>query len=81
MEGVDCAVRAAGRGAGRYSQGCACCNGRSSPNVSMRACEMMAEVRVFQRERAVPADAVAWEMELVLAEKARQGVTLTGKVI
>ncbi|MFQ2814697.1 hypothetical protein ACK30E_07310 [Aeromonas caviae] len=48
--------------------------------VSMRACEMMAEVRVFQRERAVPADAVAKELELVLVEKVRQGVTVIGEV-
>lgn len=54
---------------------------RSSPNVSMRACEMMAEVRVFLRVRAVPADAVAKELQQVLAEKSRQGVTVTGKVV
>ncbi|MBW3809675.1 hypothetical protein GOY18_04550 [Aeromonas hydrophila] len=57
---------------------------RSTPagcQVSMRACEMMAEVRVFQRERAVPADAVTKELQLVLAYKAHQGVTVTGKVI
>jgi hypothetical protein len=51
---------------------------QSSSSVSMRACEMMAEARVFQRERGVPADAVAWEMEQVLAEKARQGVSVMG---
>ncbi|WP_368170229.1 hypothetical protein [Aeromonas sp. R4-3] len=54
---------------------------QGGPCISIRACEVIAEARVFQKERAVPADAVAWEMELVLAEKARQGVTVTGKVI
>ncbi len=48
--------------------------------VSIRACEMEAVVRVFQRERAVPADAVAKELELVLVEKVRQGVTVIGEV-
>jgi len=44
--------------------------------VSMRACEMEAEVRVFQRDRSVPAEAVTGELQLVLAEKVRQGVTV-----
>jgi len=39
------------------------------------------EMRVFLRDRSVLADAVAWEMEQVLAEKTRQGVNVTGKVI
>lgn len=42
--------------------------------VSIRACEMEAVVRVFQRDRSVPADPVARELELVLAEKTGQGV-------
>lgn len=49
--------------------------------VSRRACEMEAEVRVFLRKQSVPADAVTRELELVLAEKSRLGVTVTGKVI
>lgn len=49
--------------------------------VSIRACEMMAEARVYERDRAVPAEAVAAELSLVLAEKARQGVTVTGRVM
>ncbi|WP_367317676.1 hypothetical protein [Aeromonas simiae] len=53
----------------------------AGPCVSIRACEMMAEARVFQRDRAVLADAVAAELALVLAEKARQGVTVTGKIV
>ncbi len=40
---------------------------------------MMAEVRVFQRDRSVPVDAVAKVLELVLVEKACQGVIVTGK--
>lgn len=52
---------------------------QGGPCISIRACEVIAEARVFQRERAVPADAVAWEMDLVLAEKACQGVTVVGK--
>ncbi|MDX7786017.1 hypothetical protein [Aeromonas caviae] len=49
--------------------------------VSMRACEMMAEARVFQRERAAPADAVVWELQQVLVEKSHQGVTVTWKAV
>ncbi|KMK94619.1 hypothetical protein VL01_09520 [Aeromonas enteropelogenes] len=54
---------------------------QGGPCISIRACEVIAEARVFERERAVPADAVAREMEQVLAEKARQGVVVTGKVL
>jgi hypothetical protein len=49
--------------------------------VSYRACEMEAEVRVYLRNRSVPAEEVAAELQKVLAEKARQGVTVTRKVI
>ncbi|MEZ6952597.1 MULTISPECIES: hypothetical protein [unclassified Aeromonas] len=49
--------------------------------VSMRACEMEAEVRVFLRERAVPTDTVAKELQQVLVEKVRQGVTVMEKVV
>lgn len=49
--------------------------------VSMRACEMMAEARVFQRERAAPADAVVRELQQVLAEKRRQGIEVIGASI
>lgn len=48
--------------------------------VSLRVCEMEAEVRVFMRERSVPADAVARELQQVLAEKVHQGAVVTGKV-
>lgn len=49
--------------------------------VSLRVCEMEAEVRVYLRDRSVPAEEVVAELQRVLAEKARQGVTVTGKVI
>ncbi|HEG4445808.1 TPA: hypothetical protein SD616_001025 [Aeromonas hydrophila] len=52
---------------------------QSGPCISLRACEVIAEVRVFQRERTVPADALIEELQLVLAEKVRQGATVTGK--
>lgn len=45
--------------------------------VSMRACEMEAVVRVFLRDRSVPADAVARALELVLAEKYQSCVEVT----
>ncbi|MDM5140436.1 hypothetical protein ACFU5E_11965 [Aeromonas bestiarum] len=48
--------------------------------ISIRACEVIAEVRVFQRERGVPADAVARELQQVLAEKVHQGAVVTGRV-
>ena len=50
---------------------------RCSPagcQVSIRACEMEAIVRVFQRDRSVPVDAVAKELQQVLAKKACHGV-------
>ncbi|MNT72872.1 hypothetical protein D3C72_2115130 [compost metagenome] len=46
-----------------------------------KACEMEAEVRVYLRERSVPESTVAKELQQVLAEKARQGVTVAGKVV
>ncbi len=49
--------------------------------VSMKACEMAAEVRVFMRDQSVPAEAVAKELQQVLAEKVRQGAVVTGKVL
>ncbi|MNS10102.1 hypothetical protein D3C72_416090 [compost metagenome] len=49
--------------------------------VSLRVCEMEAEVRVYLRDRSVPAEEVEAELQRVLAEKARQGVNVTGKVI
>lgn len=46
--------------------------------VSLRVCEMEAEVRVYLRDRCVPAEEVAAELQRVLAEKARQGVNVMG---
>ncbi|WP_429049837.1 hypothetical protein [Aeromonas hydrophila] len=54
---------------------------QGGPCLSIRACEVIAEARVFQRDRTVPVDAVAKELQQVLAEKVRQGVTVTEKVI
>ncbi len=42
---------------------------------------MEAEVKVYLRDRSVPASTVAMELQLVLAEKSREGVTVTGKVV
>ena len=47
--------------------------------VSLRVCEMEAEVRVYLRDRSVPAEEVVAELQRVLAEKAREGVTVVGK--
>lgn len=52
----------------------------SGCQMSMRACEMEAEVRVFLRDREVPAGSVTRELEQVVAEKVRQGVVVTGKI-
>lgn len=48
--------------------------------VSLRVCEMEAEVRVYLRNRSAPAEDVAAELQVVLEEKAREGVTVAGKV-
>lgn len=47
--------------------------------VSLRVCEMEAEVRVYLRDRSVPAEEVAAELQVVLMEKARQGVAVIGE--
>ncbi len=54
---------------------------QGGPCISIRACEVIAEARVFQRERAVPADAVVKELQQVLAEKCRQGIEVIGASI
>lgn len=51
----------------------------ASFQVSIRACEMVAEARVLQRDRSVPIDEVTREFELVLAEMAFKGVDVIGK--
>ena len=45
--------------------------------MSLRACEMIAESRVFMKSGAVSAQALATELAAVLAQKAQQGVTVT----
>ncbi|MFM5717843.1 hypothetical protein [Aeromonas caviae] len=49
--------------------------------VSLRVCEMEAEVRVYLRNRSVSAEEVTAELQRVLVEKARKGVTVTGRAI
>lgn len=46
--------------------------------VSLRVCEMEAEVRVYLRDRSVPAEEVTAELQKVLDEKGRQGVNVMG---
>lgn len=48
--------------------------------VSLRVCEMEAEVRVYLRDRSVPAEEVMAELQRVLVEKFEQGVAVTGRV-
>ena len=55
---------------------------RSAPvgrQVSLRACEMEAEVRVYLRNRSVPAEEVAAELQVVLMEKSQQGIEVAGR--
>lgn len=47
--------------------------------VSLRVCEMEAEVRVYLRNRNVQAEEVTAELQRVLVEKARLGVVVIGK--
>ncbi len=48
--------------------------------ISIRACEMIAEVRVLKRERSACADLVAAELASLLAELRQRGVTVTGRM-
>ncbi len=48
--------------------------------ISIRACEMIAEVRVFKREHSASADLVAAELANLLAELRQRGVTVTGRM-
>jgi hypothetical protein len=52
----------------------------NGPKISMRACEMEAVVRVYQRHRDVPAKEVAVELQLVLEEKLLLGMLVIGKM-
>lgn len=48
--------------------------------VSLRACEMQAEARVYVRDREVTDEAVQVELLQVQAELRREGVTITGRM-
>lgn len=48
--------------------------------ISIRACEMIAKVRVLKRERNASADLVAVELSSLLAELRQRGVTVTGRM-
>ena len=48
--------------------------------ISIRACEMIAEVRVLKRERTACADLVAAELASLQAELRQRGVTVTGRM-
>jgi len=50
---------------------------QSGPCISIRACEMIAEARVFLRSRSVPAEEVAAELQRVLAERRKLGVVVS----
>ncbi|MOA65151.1 hypothetical protein D3C78_1914350 [compost metagenome] len=46
--------------------------------VSLRVCEMEAEVRVYLRNRSVTAEEVAAELQKVLGERRQQGAIVEG---
>ncbi|WP_223849266.1 hypothetical protein [Aeromonas veronii] len=48
--------------------------------ISIRACEMIAEVRVLKREGAAPAEQVAAELASLQASLRQRGVTVTGRI-
>lgn len=48
--------------------------------LSLRACEMQAQARVYVRDRQVTDEAVQAELQQLLAELHNQGVTITGRV-
>lgn len=48
--------------------------------ISIRACEMIAEVRVLERGATASAELVAAEMGALQAELRRRGVAITGRV-
>ncbi len=48
--------------------------------VSIRACEMEAEVKVFLRNRSVSVEAVALELLQVVSKKQQQGVGIIGGI-
>ena len=48
--------------------------------VSLRACEMQAEALVYVRDREVTYEAVQAELQPLLAQLHREGVTITGRM-
>ena len=48
--------------------------------ISIRACEMQAEARVYVRDRQVTDAAVQAELQQLLAELRSEGVTITGRI-
>lgn len=48
--------------------------------ISIRACEMIAEVRVLKREGAAPAERVAAELASLQTSLHQRGVTITGRI-
>lgn len=48
--------------------------------VSLRACEMQAEALVYVRDREVTDEAVQAELQPLLAQLRREGVTITGRM-
>ena len=48
--------------------------------VSLRACEMQAEALVYVRDREVTDEAVQAELQPLLAQLHREGVTITGRM-
>lgn len=48
--------------------------------ISIRACEMQAEARVYVRDRQVTDEAVQAELQQLLAELRSEGVTITGRI-
>lgn len=48
--------------------------------ISIRACEMQAEARVYVRDRQVTDEALQAELQQLLAELLSEGVTITGRI-
>ena len=53
---------------------------QTGQTISIRACEMIAEVRVLKREGAAPAERVAAELASLQTSLHQRGVTVTGRI-
>lgn len=53
---------------------------QTGQTISIRACEMIAEVRVLKREGAAPAERVAAELVSLQTSLHQRGVTVTGRI-